>query len=158
MSKWVSKDEALKKMMRYCAYQERCHQEVRAKLIQLGVIPDWREEVIVELIQENFLNEERFARSFTRGKFRIKQWGRLRIKKELKLRNISDYCIRKALGEEIEPEDYKNTIKALIEKKHTLLSEENDYKKKNKIAQHLIRKGFESNLVWEHLNQRFKAS
>jgi regulatory protein len=154
MSKWVSKDEALKKMMRYCAYQERCHQEVRKKLIQLGVIPDWREEVIVELIQENFLNEERFARSFTRGKFRIKKWGRLRIKKELKSRNISDYCIRKALDEEIEAEDYEHTIIALIEKKHNQLPEEDKYRKKHKIAQHLIRKGFESNLVWEHLNKQ----
>ena len=99
------------------------------------------------------MNEERFARSFTRGKFRIKQWGRLRIKKELKLRDISEYCIRKAIGEEIGLDDYENTIKKLIEKKRALLSGEDHYKQKNKIAQHLIRKGFESNLVWEHLNK-----
>ena len=99
MGEWVSKEEALAKMQRYCAYQERCHEEVRSKLLNMGVYSDWREEIIVQLIEENFLNEERFARSFARGKFRIKQWGRNRIRQELKKRKISDYCVRKAMEE-----------------------------------------------------------
>ena len=97
MEKWVSKEEALAKIQRYCAYQDRCHQEVRTRLLDMGVYADWLEEIIVQLIEENFLNEERFARSFARGKFRIKQWGRNRIRQELKKRNISAYCIRMAM-------------------------------------------------------------
>ena len=104
MEKWVSKEEALAKIQRYCAYQVRCHQEVRTRLLDMGVYADWLEEIIVQLIEENFLNEERFARSFARGKFRIKQWGRNRIRQELKKRNISAYCIRMAM-EEIEEQD-----------------------------------------------------
>ncbi|MCG8326693.1 MAG: RecX family transcriptional regulator [Chitinophagales bacterium] len=149
MSKWVSKEEALKKMQRYCAYQDRCHQEVRKKLMEMGVYPDWREEVIVELIQENFLNEERFARSFARGKFRMKQWGKLRILRELKQRDISEYCIRKAM-DEIEEEDYLKTLQLLIEKKANQLKETDSYKKRNKIVQYLLQRGYESALAWDY--------
>ena len=149
MSKWVSKEEALKKMQRYCAYQDRCHQEVRKKLLAMGIYPDWREEVIVELIQENFLNEERFARSFARGKFRIKQWGRLRILRELKQRDISAYCIKKAM-EEIEEEDYLQTLQLLIKKKANQLRESDSYKKRNKIVQYLLQRGYESALAWDY--------
>ena len=149
MSKWVSKEEALKKMQRYCAYQDRCHQEVRKKLMTMGVYPDWREEVIVELIQENFLNEERFARSFARGKFRMKQWGKLRILRELKQRDISEYCIRKAM-DEIEEEDYLKTLQLLIEKKANQLKETDSYKKRNKIVQYLLQRGYESALAWDY--------
>lgn len=149
MSKWVSKEEALKKMQRYCAYQDRCHQEVRKKLMTMGVYPDWREEIIVELIQENFLNEERFARSFARGKFRMKQWGKLRILRELKQRDISEYCIRKAM-DEIEEEDYLKTLQLLIEKKANQLKETDRYKKRNKIVQYLLQRGYESTLAWDY--------
>jgi len=152
MSDWVSKDDALKKMQRYCAYQDRCHQEVRQKMRDMGVLPDWREEVMVELIQENFLNEERYARSFARGKFRMKQWGRKRILRELKRRDISEYCIRKAM-EEIEEDDYLKTLESLIVKKAGQLKEENLFKKKNKVAQYLIRRGFEASLVWECIHK-----
>jgi regulatory protein len=152
MSKWINREDALKKMMRYCAYQDRCHQEVRKKLIDLQVYPDWREEIIVELIQENFLNEERYARSFARGKFRIKKWGRRRILKELKQRQISDYCIRKAM-QEIEEEPYLQTIESLILKKADQLKETDLFKKKNKVANYLIGRGFETNLIWPLLHK-----
>lgn len=147
MSKWISKEDALKKMMRYCAYQDRCHQEVRQKLMRLQVLPDWREEIIVELIQENFLNEERYACSFARGKFRIKKWGRRRILKELKQRRISEYCIRKAM-QEIDEEEYLQTIEYLTQKKAALTKETDLFKKKSKVANYLVGRGFETNLIW----------
>ncbi len=103
-------------MQRYCAYQDRCHSEVRSKLLDLGIYGDELEEVIAELITDNFLNEERFARSYARGKFNIKKWGRIRIKQELKRRHITAYCLRKAM-EEIEEEDYLKTLEGLIRKK-----------------------------------------
>ncbi len=106
--KYISQAEALQKLQRYCAYQDRCHSEVRSKLLDLGIYGDELEEIIAELITDNFLNEERFARSYARGKFNIKKWGRHRIKQELKRRQITDYCLRKAM-EEIEETDYLNT-------------------------------------------------
>ena len=90
--KYISPEDALAKLQRYCAYQDRCHQEVRTKLIDLGVFGDTLEEIITDLIKDNFLNEERFARSYARGKFRMRKWGRIKIRQELKLRKISDYC------------------------------------------------------------------
>jgi len=151
-SKYVSKEEGLAKLQRYCVYQDRCHQEVRYKLLDLGIYGDDLEEIIAELISENFLNEERFARSYARGKFRIKRWGRIRIGLELKKRNISAYCRKKAM-EELAEEDYEGTLRQLIEKRQEQEKERNLYKKKGKIAQHFIRKGFESYLVWGILNE-----
>ncbi len=150
--KYISKADALDKLQRFCAYQDRCHQEVRTKLIELGIYGDDLEEIIVELIQENFLNEERYARSFARGKFRMKKWGRLRIRQELKFRQISDYCMRKAMSE-IEEEDYLKTLTEVIEKKRNQLKEADDYSRKGKLAKYAIGRGFETNLVWEVLNE-----
>ena len=107
--KYLSKADALKRMQRYCAYQDRCHSEVRTKLIELGVYGDTLEEIMAELVIERFLDEERFARSYVRGKFRLKKWGRVRIKRELKLRKISAYCQRKGL-EEIEEELFLDVV------------------------------------------------
>ena len=152
MGEWVSKEEALAKLQRYCAYQERCHEEVRSKLLNMGVYNDWREEIIVQLIEENFLNEERFARAFARGKFRIKQWGRNRIRQELKKRKISDYCVRKAM-EEIEEEDYRHTLEAALMKKNISLKEEDPYQRKSKLARYAISRGFESELAWQLINE-----
>lgn len=149
--KYVSKADALVKLQRYCAYQERCHQEVRSKLLDLGIYGDDLEEIIAALIQENFLNEERFARSFARGKFRVKKFGRDRIRGELKLRKISDYCIRKAMTE-IEEADYLRTLHEVIEKKSNSLMEEDEFARKGKVAKYAIGRGFESKLVWEILN------
>ncbi|MCB0563890.1 MAG: RecX family transcriptional regulator [Phaeodactylibacter sp.] len=151
MGEWVSKEEALAKLQRYCAYQERCHEEVRSKLLDMGIYSDWREEIIVQLIEENFLNEERFARAFARGKFRIKQWGRTRIRQELKKRKISDYCLRKAM-EEIEEEDYLNTLRTALIKKNISLKEEDPYRRKSKLARYAVSRGFESELAWQLIN------
>ena len=147
----MSKEEALAKLQRYCAYQERCHEEVRSKLLDMGIYSDWREEIIVQLIEENFLNEERFARAFARGKFRIKQWGRTRIRQELKKRKISDYCLRKAM-EEIEEEDYLNTLRTALIKKNISLKEEDPYRRKSKLARYAVSRGFESELAWQLIN------
>jgi len=143
----TEKDRALRKLQKYCAYQDRCHQEVRSKLLDLKIYGDDLEDIIVQLIEENFLNEERFARSYARGKFRIKNWGRTRILQELKRRKISAYCIKKAM-EEIEEEDYEQTLLKLLEKKRKQLKEKKPFILKGKLAKYLIGKGYESGLVW----------
>ena len=116
----MTKLEALKKLQKYCAYQDRCHQEVRSKLLDLGIYGDDLENVMVELIEENFLNEERFARSYARGKFRIKKWGKVRILRELKQRQISAYCIRKGM-EKLKKKNTKKFLIKLSRKKQILL-------------------------------------
>jgi regulatory protein len=136
----------------YCAYQERTQQEVRDKLYALGLHTDEVEEVLTDLISENFVNEERFALAFASGKFRLKNWGRRKIIYELKHRNISPYCIDKAL-KEISDEEYNCTIQQIIDKKTSQMSGE-VYLVKNKIARHLIGKGFEAELVWSILNDK----
>ncbi|MFQ5445382.1 MAG: regulatory protein RecX [Saprospiraceae bacterium] len=150
--KYLSKDDALIRMQRYCAYQERCHKEVRNKLLDLGIYGQDLEDIIADLIGENFLNEERFACTFARGKFRIKRWGRNRILRELKMRDISNYCIRKAM-EEIEEEEYIDTLRQVLKKKAARMKEESDFVRKSKLAQYAIRRGFESALVWEVLSE-----
>lgn len=154
MKRWTSKSEALQKLQRYCAYQERSHKEVRGKLLDLGIYGDDLEEVIAQLIADNFLNEERFARAYARGKFRMKQWGRRRIVQELKRHQVSEYSIRKAL-EEIPTQDYVETLQEIIQKKNTALAETDDYIKRNKIAQYAISRGYEPDLVWQILEASF---
>lgn len=149
---YISYDKALEKLQRYCAYQDRCHKEVRQKLYDIGIYGDWQDEIIVELITEKFLDEQRFTNSFVRGKFRMKRWGKNRLKRELKFRNISAYCIKKALAEEIDETDYLNALEEVLEKKNKLVKENNIYQRKKKLAQHAIYKGFESSLVWEFIN------
>ena len=149
--KYTSKADALVKLQRYCAYQDRCHKEVRSKLIELGIYGQDLEDVMASLIEENFLNEERFARSFARGKFRMKQWGRTRIRQELKLRNISEYCLRKAM-EEISETDYLKTLKEVLEKRASQIAEADDFARKGKLAQYAMSRGFESEMVWDVLN------
>ncbi len=147
--KYLSKTDALAKLQSYCAYQERCHREVRSKLLNLGIYGDDLEEIIASLIEENFLNEERYARSFARGKFRMKQWGRNRIVRELKMRDISDYCIRKAMTE-IDEEEYLKTLEAVLERQAEKVKADNDFAKQNKLAQYAIQqRGFEAELVWD---------
>ena len=147
MKKRPSKSDALAILQKYCAYQDRCHQEVRSKLLDLQIYGDDLEEIMADLITENFLNEERFARSFARGKFRLKHWGRKRIERELKLRNISDYCRRKAM-EEIEEEAYQETINRLILRKSPQVRGSDLFIKRRKIANYMINKGYEPHLVW----------
>ncbi len=140
--KFLSQDEALLKMQQYCAYQERCQDEVRSKLIELGVYGDALESVIADLITDNFLNEERFAKVYAGGKFRIKHWGRIKIVQELKSKKISEYSIKKALASEINEEDYRATLLEVLNKKAKLLSESNSFKKNHKLAAYLIGRGF----------------
>lgn len=154
-SKYISEAQALKKLQRYCAYQDRCHQEVRSKLIDLGVYGDVLERVIADLITDNFLNEERFAKSYAGGKFRVKKWGRVRILRELKLRKISPYCIKKAMLE-IPDVDYQETLSLLIEKKNRAIEETNLFKRRAKIAQYLLYKGYESPIIWKTLKEKIQ--
>ncbi|MDP5139571.1 MAG: RecX family transcriptional regulator [Spirosomaceae bacterium] len=137
----------------YCAYQERTQDEVRQRLKDWNVWGDDAEEIITELILENFLNEERFAKVFAGSKFRVKKWGRRKIIFELKKRRLSDYCIKAGMNE-IDDEAYYETLTALIEKKkHDYRKEENEYKLNQKIAQFAVGKGYESNLIWEILRE-----
>ena len=151
--KFTSKADALVKLQRYCAYQDRCHQEVRSKLIELGTYGQDLEDVMASLIEEKFLDEERFARSFARGKFRMKQWGRIRIRQELKMRNISEYCIRKAM-EEISEEDYLKTLREVLERRASQIAEGDDFARKGKLAQYAMSRGFEGEIVWKLLDNR----
>lgn len=150
--KYTSKADALVKLQRYCAYQDRCHQEVRSKLIEIGCYGQDLEDVMASLIEDKFLDEERFARSFARGKFRMKQWGRNRIQQELKMRKISDYCIRKAM-EEIKEGEYLSTLKEVLEKRASQIAETDDFTRKGKLAQYAMSRGFEADLIWQILGK-----
>lgn len=145
--KYYSKAEALAALQRYCAYQDRCHQEVRSKLISLGIYGMDLEDILVQLIEEKFLDEERFAKSFARGKFRMKQWGRKRIVQELKQRKISDYCIRKALTE-IDEEEYQQALSQVLKKRFSLASG-NKFERRKKAIEAALRKGYEPELVFD---------
>ncbi|MCF6361508.1 MAG: RecX family transcriptional regulator [Cyclobacteriaceae bacterium] len=140
------------KIASYCAYQERCQQEVRTKLYSYELYRDEVDELIAWLITENYVNEERFAITFAGGKFRIKKWGKFKITQALKQKAISDYCIKKAI-QEIDLEDYLVTINELATKKLNEYSVRvsNEYHLKNKTAKYIISKGFEPDLVWEAL-------
>lgn len=141
-------DEATKVLENYCAYQERCHKEVEQKLYDLNMIPAAKEHIILHLLQHNFLNEERYAKSFARGKFSIKKWGKVKISTQLKFKGISDYNIKSGL-KEIDENLYLTTLQAIAEKKIPLIKETNSYKKSSKLASFLISKGYESELVFK---------
>ena len=142
-------DQALQKAKQYCAYQERCHQEAKDKLYSYGLNRNEVDDLLSKLIEENYLNEERFAIQFAGGKFRVKQWGRVKIKYELKQKRVSDYCIRKALAS-ISDDDYDRVMKKVFEQKlNTLRSEKQLLVKKRKLQQFLLQKGYEADLVRE---------
>lgn len=144
--------EITKKLEYYCSYQERCHNEVLDKLKNFYLTTEEKDTIIVHLIQQNYLNEERFACSFARGKHNIKKWGKIRIVNELKFRNISKYNIDSAL-KEISIEDYYKTFHELAEKQWEFIKETNLQKKKKKFCDYLLRKGWESHLVFEKLKE-----
>lgn len=149
----IGTDRALEKIKHFCGYQERNHREVKEKLFSFGLYKDQIETLISVLIQEDYLNEERYAMAFARGKFRMKGWGKIKIKYELKQQQISDYCIKKAL-QAIEEEDYIQAFtKAFDEKIKTLKSEKNIFIKKKKLQSFLLQRGFESFLISEKLNK-----
>lgn len=144
--------EATRKLEGYCAYQERCHKEVVQKLRDMNMIPQAIDEIVSHLIQENYLNEERFAQSFARGKFNIKKWGRNRIVNELKFRGISKYNIKTAL-KEIEDNSYIETLDKLAKKRLAVIKETNKQKKRKKLADYLLYRGWESHLVYGKLKE-----
>ncbi|NLR78669.1 regulatory protein RecX [Chitinophaga eiseniae] len=143
---------AILKLRQFCAYQERSHQETRYKCLELGLRGEEVEEAIAELVAENFLNEERFARAYAGGKFRIKQWGRKKIQMELKQKQVSAYCIKKGM-EEIEPDDYAAVLLKLADKKYQSLRNETAMKRRYKTMQYLLQRGFESELIQDALEQ-----
>ncbi len=143
-------EEAKRSLERYCAYQDRCHQEIERKLYQMGMIIEARELIFLHLMEHDFLNEERFSRSFARGKFRIKEWGRQRIERELKQRDISAYNIKAGLSEILQ-EEYEKTFWEVSRKRFLSVDEPDVYKKRKKVADFLLRKGFESHKVYEVL-------
>lgn len=142
---------ALIKMQSWCAYQERAQQEARDKLYELGMWQEAVENIISKLIEDNFLNEERFAMQFARGKFNIKKWGRIKIRMELKQRRISEYCLKKAM-QQIDETEYMATLKKLIESKRKLTKEKNHIKLKYKLMSYALSKGYEKDLVFDVLN------
>ncbi|MEM9829342.1 MAG: regulatory protein RecX [Bacteroidota bacterium] len=144
------KQQAKVKAAKYCAYQERTQQEVRDKLYSYGLHTDAVEEVLSELISDGFVNEERFAQAFARGKFRSNKWGRIKIEMSLRQKGLSDYCIRSGLSE-IRDQDYQDTLSGLIQKKWSSLSGEDPYARKHKTARFVLGKGYESELVWKIL-------
>lgn len=148
MKEIFSIKEAIQKIEHYCAYQERCHEEVEQKLRSMKMDSDEIDRIITHLINDNFLNEERFACSFARGKHRIKHWGKIRITNELKFRGINQTLINIAL-KEISPEEYYSTFDALANRNWESIQESNSLKKRKKFCDFMLRRGFESNLVYE---------
>jgi len=148
-------EEVKRALERYCVYQDRCHKEIISKLYDYKMIPETHDLIIVHLIEHNFLNEERFAKSFARGKFRIKKWGKSRIISELKLRDISAYNIKTAL-KEIDEIAYIDTFNTLALKRFESIKEKNKQKKRRKLADYLLYRGWESNLVYSKVNELIK--
>jgi regulatory protein len=144
--KHLTKEQALQKIKHYCAYQERCHSEVKEKLYALGVWKKDQDEIMASLIEENYLNEERFAIAFAGGKWRVKQWGRVKIKYELKQKQVSEYCIKKAM-KEIPDEEYLTVLNKLAKEKYAALKDEQYLIRKKKVLDYLIGKGFEPALI-----------
>ncbi|GAB3575847.1 regulatory protein RecX [Spirosoma luteolum] len=144
--------DALRKAAMFCAYQERTQQEVRDRLNEWGVWGDDAEEIIAELIQQNYLNEERFAKSFAGGKFRVKGWGRRKIKQHLQQRGITGYNLDQAM-KEIEPDDYHTTLTDLLTRKRQSLRDDNPLVVKQKLFRFALSKGYESDLIWQVIEQ-----
>jgi len=150
--KFYAPAQAFEKITGYCAYQERSHKEVRNKLYEYGLHRNDVDEILSRLITEKFLNEERFAKAFAGGKFRIKKWGRNKIVNELASHGVTSKCIQKGLTE-IDIADYNKTLRNLLKRKLELIKEENIFKKREKAARFAIGKGYESELVWGMLKE-----
>ncbi|HEY4335453.1 MAG TPA: regulatory protein RecX [Puia sp.] len=143
----LSLEQALQKARHYCGYQERCHREAQEKLYSFGLRKPDVERALATLIEENYLNEERYALQYAGGHFRLKSWGRVRIRYELKQKQVSDYCIKKALAA-IDEEEYERTLAKLAGNRAEALADEpNAYIRRQKIQEYLIRKGYEPDRV-----------
>jgi regulatory protein len=144
--KYLTKEQAIQKLRHYCGYQERSHSEVQQKLWDLGVRKAEHDEIISSLIEDDYLNEERFAKQFVGGKFRMKDWGKKKIYYALKEKKISDYIIKTAM-KEIDEEAYRKMLQELAEKKYELLKDEQYLVRKKKTMDYLLQKGYEPELV-----------
>lgn len=150
----LTAEQALQKLKHYCAYAERCHYDVINKLYELGVWKKEHDEIIATLIEDGYLNEERFAKAFAGGHFRTKQWGRKKIITALKQKGISPYCIKKGMSE-IDETDYEQTLQKLFKSKwNSLTQEKNRFTKMKKVSDFLIQKGYETQLVNNLFNTR----
>lgn len=152
--KRLTPTEALARIYRYCAYQERSHHEVKKKLFDFGLNSDEVDEILSKLITDGFVNEERFAKAYAGGKFRMKKWGRLKIENELNSFGLSSRCINTGM-KEIDDEDYQKTLQQLLEKKSNLLSETDQFVRRDKLAKFAIGRGFEPDLVWKTIKENF---
>lgn len=149
-------EEIRDKLAKYCAYQDRCQWEVEQKLKEFQLIPEAYDLILIYLIENQFLNEERFAASFVRGKFRIKKWGKTKIQLELKKRQIPIRLITQAIHQ-IDDQEYIDTLKELFDKKKDSLNSERDsFKKQAKIRNYLLQKGYESDLIYDLLRAEFR--
>jgi len=149
-----TRQEALIKIQRYCAYQERSHYDVRQKLFQIGTSTADADEIISQLVLDGFLNEQRFANAFAGGKFRLKKWGRIKIVHALEQKGVSRNCIKTALNE-IDATEYRQTLVGLLMQKAPQFDEENIYVKRDKLSAYVIQKGYEPELVWDVLKTLF---
>jgi regulatory protein len=148
--KYLSQAEAVAKIRHYCAYQERSHREVKTKLRSFGLSFTQIDDILAQLITDGFLNEERFAKAFAGGKFRMKQWGRLKIENELQAHGLTARCI--AIGlKEINSADYRKTLEKLLDKKLQEYAPLDAFTQKKKAAAFAIAKGYEPDLVWQIL-------
>ncbi len=144
--KYLTKEQALQKLRHYCAYQERSHYEVQQKLFELGIRKPDQDEIISSLIEDDYLNEERFAIQFAGGKFRMNDWGRKKIRFALKEKRVSDYNINKALRS-IDETEYEKTVQSLAEKKSATLKDDPYMERKRKITDYLLQKGYELEVI-----------
>jgi regulatory protein len=149
--KHLTKEQALQKLKHYCAYQERCHSEVKEKLYALGVWKKDHDEIIAWLIEENYLNEERFAVAFAGGKFRAKHWGRVKIRYELKQKQVGEYCIKKAM-KQIDEDEYARVLDKLARDKYASLKTDQWMIRKKKTMDYLRGRGFEPDLISATMN------
>jgi regulatory protein len=150
--KKLTREQALQRSKIFCGYQERCHYETKQKLISFGLARNEVEQIISALIDEDYLNEARFAAAFARGKFRIKGWGRIKIRYELRQKKVSDHCIKTAM-DEIDEVEYMKTLDRLYDGKLEELEQETDpLAKKRKAKDYLLQKGFELDLIMKKIS------
>ena len=151
-AKKLTYDQAKQKALRYCAYQERSHQEVKNRLYELGLPSSTVDELLAYLITEGFLNEERFAKSFAGGKFRVKKWGRTKIAHALEIKGLTKNCIKLGL-KEVDEADYRHTLEELLKLKISNLRERNVFMARDKVSKYAIQRGYEPDLVWDMLRK-----
>lgn len=151
MNKYVSKEDALHLLQKYCAYQDRCHQEVRLKLLFYKIYGDDLEDIITQLIQDKYLDELRYTKSFVRGKVRIKKWGPNKIKQQLQQKEISDYCQRKAF-EEVDGQLIEDNLRYWLDRKSKDYKNDSGFVKKQKLIKFLMNKGYSYPDILNHVD------